>query len=59
MNAPAPELLAKRSGRCHLCKGKIRGGQDYISKIAGRHWCHSICAAGYRRTIAENEESPA
>lgn len=55
----APELLARRSGRCELCHLRIRKGEDYISKIADRWWCHAECANAYRRTLAENEEGVA
>jgi hypothetical protein len=55
----APELLARRSGWCHLCKLRIRKGEDYVSKIADRWWCHASCANEYRRTLAEQDEDAA
>jgi hypothetical protein len=55
----APEVLARRSSFCALCKLKIHRKQDYISPLPNGRWAHATCAASYRRVLEEHREDDA
>jgi hypothetical protein len=56
VTAAVAETLAKRRGRCRLCRQPILPDVHYVSKDDRLGWLHSECAAGYRQVIAEHDE---
>lgn len=41
----------RSTGRCSLCRGPVRGRQK-VTRVAGKGWAHSECAAAARKAGA-------
>lgn len=54
--ATRPEALARRRGRCRLCRRPIVAREHYVTKLERIGWVHAACGVGYRRALAENDE---
>ena len=51
---PLPEALARRPGRCRLCRQPIHVGDPVLELPFA--WVHADCGYSYRRVIEEHAE---
>jgi hypothetical protein len=56
MTVAVPETVARRRGRCRLCRQPIVADHHYVTKLERLGWVHSQCGAGYRQVMAEHAD---